>query len=326
MQAIIVSEYGGPEVLTEVELPDPHPGPGQVSIDVIYAAVGLIDTFVRLGALSDGSAPVNVIPGLEVSGTIRELGEGVTGFQVGEPVVTLTMIAMSGYASIAVAEAALTVSLDGHDIDPAQAVAVVPNVTTAYLALTYAGRMHAGESVAIHGATGALAFGFPAAARALGASTVIGTVRNTAQIEEVSGLGYDQVVASEGFVEALNGDTFDIIVDPVGGELRRTSLDALGSMGRLLAVGHADSGPDVPLPSDTLWQRNLAVIGFSAGRFLPENRETGRPAAELFLNSVAAGDLSMPLQVLPLARAAEAHRRLEGPRLPGRIVLEVSAH
>ncbi|MBP2702532.1 hypothetical protein JOL79_01795 [Microbispora sp. RL4-1S] len=102
------------------------------------------------------------VPGLEVAGTVRALGGGVTDLRVGEPVVTLSGTgAEGGYASIAVADAALTASLDGIDMDPALAVAAVPNAATAYLALTEVAHLKPGERVLVHGALGGLVSAFP---------------------------------------------------------------------------------------------------------------------------------------------------------------------
>jgi NADPH:quinone reductase-like Zn-dependent oxidoreductase len=83
------SRFGGPEVLTEVELPDPHPGPGQISINVTHAAVGMIDVIFRRGdrAVDDRFPPPPFVPGIEVAGFVRELGDGVDQFSRSRPVL-----------------------------------------------------------------------------------------------------------------------------------------------------------------------------------------------------------------------------------------------
>jgi hypothetical protein len=113
-----------------------------------------------------------------VAGTVRGLGEGVVGFGVGEPVVTLSANSgAGGYAAIFVSDAAYVASLKDVNLDPALAVAVAPNGATAYLALTQIARIRDRERVLVHGALGGLAAGFPGIARQLGASRVVGTVR-----------------------------------------------------------------------------------------------------------------------------------------------------
>jgi NADPH2:quinone reductase len=168
---MIIGEFGGPEVLLPAELPDPKPGPGQITIDTSHAAVGLVDVFFRRGDRvgRPGYPRPPFVPGLEVAGTVRELGDGVTGFQVGEPVVTLSQMSLGGYATVTLGDAALTVSLKDSGADPAQAVAVLPNATTAYLALTRVAHLREGEKLLVHGAAGGLAAAFPAIARLLGA-------------------------------------------------------------------------------------------------------------------------------------------------------------
>ena len=99
----------------------PSQGRGQVAIDVAYAAVGLVDIYIRQGLYKDrpGLPQPPYVPGLEVAGTIRALGDGVEGFGIAEPVVTLSGTgAEGGYASVTVADAAMTVSLDGTGIGP----------------------------------------------------------------------------------------------------------------------------------------------------------------------------------------------------------------
>ena len=180
MHAAVVTRFGDPDVFELTELPDPVPGPGELSIDVSHAAVGLIDVYVRQGLYKDreGLPQPPYVPGLEVAGTVRALGAGVTGFRVGEPVVTLSGTgADGGYTSVAVVDAAMTASLEGTGVDPAVAVAMVPNAATAYLALTEVAHFRPGERLLVHGALGGLASAFPGVTRTLGAAAVVGTVR-----------------------------------------------------------------------------------------------------------------------------------------------------
>lgn len=263
------------------------------------------------------------MPGLEVAGTVRELGEGVTGFQIGEPVVTLSQMSLGGYATVTLADAVMTVSLKDTDVDPAQAVAVLPNAITAYLALTRVAHLSEGENVLVHGAAGGLAAAFPAVARSLGASHITGTVSTQARIADTAHLGYDEVFTSDRFVQGLDGRRVDVVVDPVGGQVRAATLDVLAPLGRILLVGHAAGDPDVPLTGDDLWHRNAGMLGFAVGPYLQGNPAAARPAVEHLLPLLAAGRLTQRVDELPLTEAAEAHRRLEAREVPGRIVLTV---
>jgi NADPH:quinone reductase len=179
--------------------------------------------------------------GREVAGTIRALGDGVEGFQVAEPVVTLSATgAEGGYASVTVVDGAMTVSLDGTGIGLAAAVAAVPNAATAHAALTEVAHLKPGERVLVHGALGGLASAFPGVARTLGAASVTGTARSSSlAAARASALPYDEVIASEDLLAALGGQRFDVVIDPVGGQVRTDSLKVMAPLGRMLLVGNA---------------------------------------------------------------------------------------
>jgi NADPH:quinone reductase len=325
MRAAVVTRFGDPDVFEISDLPDPSPGPGQVSIDVTHAAVGLIDVFIRQGlyANRDGLPQPPYVPGLEVAGTVRELGQGVDQFMIGEPVVTLSGTgAEGGYASIAVVDARFTVSLAGSGVDPALAVAAVPNAATAHLALTRVAHLQPGERVLVHGALGGLASAFPGVARSLGASCVIGTVRpNRVATAAASRLPYDEVISSDEFPDALAGARFDVVIDPVGGELRTASLGIMAQLGRLVAVGNASEDWQHAVETNRLWQSNLAVLGFNVGFYLPAHPELARPAAEAALAAVSEGLVDLHTDILRLDDAGQAHRRIENAKANGRIVL-----
>jgi NADPH:quinone reductase len=326
MKAIQITGYGDPGVLAATELPDPVPGPGEIAIDVTHAAVGLIDVYFRQGLFKDapGLPRPPFVPGLEVAGTVRALGPGVSGFEPGEPVVTLSANGgKGGYASVFISDAAFVASLKDRDIDPGLAVTVVPNLATAWLALTKAVHVAPGESVLVHGALGGLAAGFPGMARQLGAARVVGTVRSDdLAAAQATRLPYDQVVDSALLPAALEGQRFDIIVDPVGGPLRSASLQLLAPLGRLLIVGNASGDWNHTVDTNTqVWMGNIAIAGFGVGFYLPAHKEMARPAAEAAIRAVADGLADAEVEEMPLGDAARAHQRLEGRTVAGRIVL-----
>jgi NADPH:quinone reductase len=325
MHAAMVTRFGEPEVFELIELPDPAPGPGQVSIDVSHAAVGLVDVYIRQGLLKGqvGLPQPPYVPGLEVAGTVRALGEGVDGFRVGESVVTLSGTgAEGGYASVAVVDAAMTASLEGTGVDPALAVAALPNAVTAYLALTEVAHLREGERVLVHGALGGLASVFPGVARSLGASGVVGTARRGSLTEaRASSLPYDEVVSSEGLIEALGDRRFDVVIDAVGGRVRTDSLRVMAPMGRMLLVGNGSGDWQHAVDTNALWGGNLALLGFTIGSYLPAHPEQVRPAVEGALKAIGQGLVDLRTETMSLAEAAEAHRRLEKGSVGGRILL-----
>jgi NADPH2:quinone reductase len=325
MHAAVVTRFGEPGVFELTELPDPVPGLGQVAIDVSHAAVGLVDVYIRQGLYKDrqGLPQPPYVPGLEVAGTIRALGEGVEGFRIGEPVVTLSGTGAEGsYASVSVVDAAMTASLEGTGVDPALAAAAVPNAATAYLALTGVAHLQPGERVLVHGALGGLASAFPGVARILGAAGVVGTVRRASlAAAQASALPYDDVVASEDLADAVGDQRFDVVIDPVGGQLRTETLQVMAPMGRMLLVGNASGDWQHTVQTNALWVGNLAMLGFSVGFYLPAHPEQARPAAQVALKAVSQGLVCIRTQTLSLAEAAEAHRRIESGTVGGRILL-----
>jgi NADPH2:quinone reductase len=325
MHAMVVSCFGGPEVLTESELPDPTPGPGEVTIDTSHAAVGLIDIILRRGDMKDkpGLPQPPYVPGGEVAGTIRAIGDGVVGFSVGEPVVSMSQATLGGYAGVTLAKASTVVPLGNWAVDPAQAVAALPYAVTAYLGLTRAAHLQPGESVLVHGAAGGLAATVPSVARSLGATRIIGTVSSPGRVKDTAHLGYDDVFTSDGFVEALAGQPVDVVADAVGGDVRAASLDVLAPFGRILLLGHAAQTPDTPVAGDRLWLNSLSLVGFAIITYLQTHPGSARAAAEQVLPLIASGELALLIEELPLIQAAQAHQRLQDRQVPGRLVLAV---
>ncbi|SDU53016.1 quinone oxidoreductase family protein [Jiangella alkaliphila] len=325
MKAVQATRFGDPAVLTVVDLPDPAPGPGQVAIDVTHAAVGLIDLFFRQGRYKDrpGMPQPPFIPGLEVAGTVRALGAGVTGLAVGERVVSMSAGGgTGGYASVFVAPASVVVSTEGHDLDPALAVSVVPNAAMAHVALTRVVHLSEGESVLVHGALGGFSAAFPGMAKRLGASRVVGTVRaSRLAAAAATKLPYDLIVDSAELPDALGDERFDVVIDPVGGAVRSQSLDLMPPGGRLLAAGNASGDWDHQVASNQLWLGSVTIAGFNAGAYLPAHPQGVRPALEAALDVVAAGLGQVDVDVLPFSAAARAHERMESRAVDGRIVL-----
>jgi NADPH2:quinone reductase len=325
MKAVQATQFGAPSVLRMVDLPDPAPGPGEIAIDVTHAAVGLIDLLFRQGQFKDvpGMAQPPFIPGLEVAGTVRALGEGVTGFEIGEKVVSMSAGAgTGGYASIYIAPAPVVISTEGSGIDPALAVAVIPNAAMAYVALAQVAHLAAGESVLVHGALGGFSAAFPGIAKQLGASRVVGTVR-ASKLEAASNtkLPYDRIVDSADLPGALGDEKFDVIIDPVGGIVRTQSFALMKPGSRLIVAGNASGDWGHQMKTNDLWLGCVTVSGFNAGAYLPTHPQVIRPALEAALKAVAAGLGKIEIDVLPFSKAITAHERMESRDLNGRIVL-----
>jgi NADPH2:quinone reductase len=325
MKAIQVTAYGGPEVLSVAELPDPDPGAGEIAIDVTHAAVGLIDVLLRRGALKDAPGMVQppFTPGLEVAGTVRSLGSGVTGFHIGEHVVSMSAGGgTGGYASVYIAPVRGVVSIESSGIDPALAVAAIPNAAMAHIALTKVAHMEKCESLLVHGALGGLSAAFPGIARQLGASRIVGTVRaGKLGAAADTKLPYDLIVDSDEMAEQLGNEKFDVVIDPVGGAVRSQSLALMQPGSRLIAAGNASDDWSHQIRSNDLWLGCVTITGFNAGAYIPSHPQALRPALAAALEAVAGGLVATEIDILPFSRAVEAHQRMDARKVNGRIVL-----
>jgi NADPH2:quinone reductase len=319
MKAITIPEFGSADVLRLDEVELPEPGPGQVSIDVAYAGANFAEVLYRRGLVD---VPLPFVPGIEVAGRIRAVGEGVEDLEIGRPVAALTIVDGGGYAQVVVTAADLVAPLDGLGVGMGVAAALPSNSTTAFLVLDRVARVEPGESVLVHAAAGGVGSQLGQAARLLGAGRVVGTVGGEAKIGIARGFGYDEVILRE---ELADAGEFDIVVDMVGGPARRASLDRLAPMGRLVVMGNASGAEDVGVPANELWFANKTVSGFNLAAFSAAFPEEAGRALRRAVDAAAKGDLRVRVETLPLEQAAEAHRRIESGRTTGKLVLDVAA-
>lgn len=167
----------------------PTPGPGQLSIDVAFAGINFLDVMTRRGDPGYASGGWPLTPGLEVAGTVRELGPGTTGFRVGDPVAA--MVVAGGLAQTAVADAGLVAPVpDGLDL--ATAAAAPLTLSTVLLLLRDAARLRAGDRLLMFGAGGGLGSVLPAVARTMGAVTLVGTASTPAKAGIAGAAGWDR--------------------------------------------------------------------------------------------------------------------------------------
>jgi NADPH2:quinone reductase len=330
MRAVVINEFGGPEVLKVREVPAPQPGPGQVAIQVAYAGVNYAEIMARRGGLHKGSLPF--IPGLEVAGHILALGEGVEGLRVGQPVAAFTM--SGGYAEVALAQAICTFPLDGSGgtIDLPTAAGFPTIVPTAYDLLVRVARLQQGEGVLIHAAAGGVGIIAGQIARHLGAGLVIGTVSSPRKAAYASTFGYDKVVLYDEFEQSVreltNGHGVDIVLEAVGEPIRSQSLAVLAPFGRLVIFGNANNSTgkvqDIPLEPGAFLTENKAIMGYSIGTLSQSAPHLLATTARQALDLVAQSQVKIDItDILPLSQASEAHRRLESRDTMGKLLLRV---
>lgn len=318
MRAVGFDVIGGPEVLRPVELPVPEPGAGQVLIRVAYAGVNYGEVQHRLGDF--GEPHGTEVPGLEVSGEVAALGDGVTGLTVGDPVAAYLPDG-GGYAEYALAPAEFAFPLDGISLRDGGGAALV--LTTAYGVLAGAARLAAGDAVLIHAAAGGVGSVAVQIARALGAAAVYGTVGSPKKAAYAKRFGYDAVHPREGFAEHLS--ELDVILDPVGGPTRLASLPLLAPFGRLAVYGEAGRHPDLSLPLLPLWKNNRTLAGYNIGDLARRSPSTVRGHALAALSLLSSGTIRLDVtEELPLGEARTAHEALSAGRNTGKTLLRVA--
>jgi NADPH2:quinone reductase len=321
MRAVEFQEYGGPDVLRVVEAEVPEPGAGQVAIDVAWAGVNFADLKARAEGYRVTSLPHR--PGLEVSGRIRAVGEGVTTLQVGQEVAGL--VQGGGYADVVVAEAAAVFVLPGG-VDLRTAATVPTVLPTAHALVHEVGRLRSGESILVQGAAGGIGTAAGQLARAAGAGAVYGVTSSKAKAEYARAHGYDEVFLADTFDRdvrrATGGRGVDLVLDPVGGDTLRRGLEVLAAFGRLVSFGNASGADPWHAGQADLAVRGLSVSGFSVLSLAWTAPDTLRELTARALRTLAEGAVSLPVTAeFPLQDAAEAHRLMGGRASTGKLLL-----
>lgn len=321
MEALTVTEYGEADVLVVDEADRPEPKRGQVLIDVEAAGVNFADIMQRRGHYPRGPKPPYT-PGMEVAGTIAEVGENVNR-EPGERVVSL--VNGGGYAEYAIADARGLLEIpDGLSFEEAAGFPV--QWLTAHNCLHEWGELESDETVLIHAAAGGVGSAAVQLADETGA-TVIGTASTDQKLSLASELGmdhgikYTEVEVTDRVDELTDGDGLDLVLDGIGGETTAESLDALKSFGRMVSFGAASGKPGRPNTTDLLFG-NKRIIGYHLGRALDERPMKVMEAVPGLTELLAEGDLEVQIgHTFELSEAAEAHRLIEGRKSSGKVVL-----
>jgi NADPH:quinone reductase-like Zn-dependent oxidoreductase len=301
MKGIQFSQFGGPEVLELVELPDPEPGPGQIRVAVRAAGVNPIDWKVRSGAMG-GDLPKRT--GQEVAGVVDELGDGVTGVAVGDAVFG-GAAGGGGAAELALVENYARVP---PSLDFVGAAALPVAVETAARTLDVLG-VSAGQTIVINGASGSVGIAAVQFAQARGAR-VIGTAGEANQ-DYLREFGAEPTTYGDGLVQrvrALAPDGVDRALDASGGGALPALVELTGSAERVVTI------------ADYAGAQQTGVA-FSGGMGPERAWHALADAAEL----IEAGRFRLPVaQTFPLDQIAEAHRVSESGHPRGKLVLIVS--
>ncbi len=315
MKAIQIDEFGGPEVMSLTEVPDPEPGAGEVVVEVTRAGINFADTHVtRNDYLASQELPL--IPGGEIAGRAAD----------GRRVAAL--LPSGGYAQKVVVNEAVLVPVPDQVSDE-QAAALLLQGLTARSLLRISARLQEGESVVVQaaaGGTGSLAVQL---AKRMGAGRVIGLASSEDKRALAQRLGADVAVDSQAgdleaaILEANEGKPVDVVLEMTGGECFEACLSALAPFGRLVTYGLASREP-VEVRNVDLMRTSRAIVGFWLVNLFSRPQEVREGIAEL-LSAVAAGELEVVIGgVYPLSEAPRAHEDIAARRTHGKLLLDPS--
>ena len=323
MRAVVAREPGGPDVLELAEVPDPVAGPGEVVLEVAATAVNRADTLQRRGLYPPPPGASDVI-GLECSGRVAELGEGVTEWSVGDEVCAL--LSGGGYAERVAVPAGQLLPVPGG-VDLVTAASLPEVACTVWSNVFMVAGLQPGEWLLVHGGAGGIGSFAIQLATALG-SRVATTAGSPEKRELCRALGADQVVdyRDQDFVEEVkavtDGAGADVILDNMGAKYLGRNVSALATAGRLVVIGF-QGGTKGELDLAALLAKRGAVIATSL-----RGRPTGEKAAicasvvEHVWPLVADGRIhTMVSATYPLAEAGAAHALMEAGEHTGKIVL-----
>jgi len=326
MRALRLHRYGEPaDVLVVEEVPAPRPGPGQVGIAVAAAALNLPDVLLCRGTYSL-HPPLPFTPGLDVAGTVTEVGPGVPEELLGRTVAGVAELPHGALAerSLLTAERLYPVPAD---LEPAAAAAMLIAHTTAHVALLRRGRLQAGETLLVLGAAGGVGTAAIQVGRAVGAR-VIAAASSPEKVARCLELGADAAVdTSAGDVAAAvlgltGGRGVEVVYDPVGGELFDAVRRATAPEGRILVVGFA--GGVQQIPANVVLYRNQSILGVYLGAYSKDD------AGRAYMQTVWADVLRWyrdgavhPVidRRIGLEDVADALADLAGRRVTGKVVV-----
>lgn len=325
MKAILVTDFGGPEVLEVREVAEPRPAAGQVRIKVAATSVNFADVKARHGQYHGAGSPP-FVPGLDAAGVVDAVGDGVTDITPGMRVAAFPE--GGSYAEYVLANASLVYPLpDNLTWDIAAALPTVG--FTAYALLTQVGQLAPGDKVVVHAAAGGVGTTAIQLARILQAGQIIGIVGHPDKARAALEAGADLVhPMTEGrFADAVlhwtHGRGADVILDSIGGQASEESLTCLANFGRLVHFGSASGLPGRIAVSD-LHASCRSVRGFSLGTVRVEAPKMVEPLAHAVLDLAQQGRLRMVIgRRYPLQEAAAAHAWIESRASTGKIILTV---
>jgi putative PIG3 family NAD(P)H quinone oxidoreductase len=325
MKVVDVPQPGGPEALVLAERPVPEPGSGEVLIKVAAAGLNRADTLQRRG-FYPSPAGVPSYPGLEVSGTIDALGDGVSEFKVGDAVCAL--LAGGGYAEYCRVDAGQVLPIPGS-LDMIEAASLPEAMFTVWSNVFGFGRLQPGETLLVHGGSSGIGVAAIQLAAVLG-HTVFTTAGSDDKCRFCESLGARRAIdyKTADFVAEIAKETggrgVNVVLDMVGGSYVARNLQVLAPAGRLVMIA-TQGGAKGDIDVLRIMQQRLVITGST---LRPRSAEFKRSIRDQLLQRVwpllTQGRIRPVVDsVFALAEAGKAHARMEGGEHKGKIILTV---
>ncbi len=324
MKAVLCTEWGGPGKLSVGDVDPPAPAAGEVAIDVKAAGVNFADTVIIQGTYQL-RPEFPFVPGLEVAGTVAELGAGVDTVAVGDRVVGIPNIGAFAERVAVKAQAVVPIP-DAMDFETAASFAVA--YSTSHMALGYRAGLREGETLVVFGAAGGVGLTAVEIGKIMGAE-VVACAGTREKLDLCAARGADHVVdygeedIRERVREITGGRGADVIYDPVGGAAFDAAMRSVAWEGRIVVIGFA-SGDFNQARTNILLVKNIAVMGFYWGSYsMHRPAAIGESMAEL-VRMWEAGRLRPHIsRVMPLERAGDALALMMDRKSTGKMVLTV---
>ena len=328
MKAVLLDGFGGLDVLKVGEAPKPAPKAGEVLIKVVASSINRPDLVQREGKYPPPPGDSEIL-GLEVSGTIAELGPGVEGWKVGDRVITL--VGGGGYAEYAVAYASHLMPIP-ESVSFEEAACICESYITAFLNVFMIGGLEDGQTAILHGGGGGVNTAAIQLCKALTPKAKLIVTAHPSKIERVKALGADLLIDftttpdfTETVKEFTNKKGVDLILDHVGAKYLAPNMNSLGYKGKLVIIG-VISGIKAELNLALMMVKRQQIIGsVLRSRPVAEKAEIVAEFTRRALPKFADRSI-VPLieKVFPIEQIKEAHGMMEADQHFGKIVLKIS--
>lgn len=322
MKAVVVDEYGPWENLEIREVEDPHPGNGEVLVEIAAAGINFPDILMVQGNYQV-KPPTPFIPGVEGAGTIAQLGDGVSGFSVGDRVVFLPDL--GAFAEKVVVPASRLITMP-PDLSFKAGAGLAMIYGTSYHALKQRADLQAGETLLVLGASGGVGTAAVQLGKAMGA-TVIAAASTDEKLAFAKSQGADATInytsedVKDKAKELTEGRGVDVVYDPVGGSYAEPAFRAIGWKGRYLVVGFAAG--DIPkLPLNLALLKGASIVGVFWGSFVGREPAVSASNFAEIASMLAAGQLVPPITAsYPLAEFKDAFAQIADRQAVGKLLL-----